>query len=291
MHWSGKLFGVLIVITALVNTVLTAKLITVRNSWARKTQDFATKYKTSSEKLEESRRQFLQLRDELETSLREWGATWNGINTQVVSPSEGKLTVDIGSNQRLKEKQILHGFEMLPDGNVVYRGAFVVATAQADRSALNPTWRVRPDDVATWQPAARWRWRSMIPSGYDKRSIDQAMSFMTTDETLNDRRATLQITQKLISDEQAQRKQRIAELVGGEELAQDPSLSEEYRQGLIPTLSSVEDERNKVLVENDELRRKVRSARDAVLQLQQQNEGLVQKLPQPGPQPQVSRRD
>jgi hypothetical protein len=142
MHWSGKLFGVLIVITALVNTFLTAKLITVRNSWARKTQDFAKKYEENSAKLQEVRRQVDQLRDELESSTREWGAGWNGINTAVSGP-DGRLTVDIGTNQRVKERQILHGFEMQQDGSVIYRGAFVVATAQADRSALNPTWRVR----------------------------------------------------------------------------------------------------------------------------------------------------
>jgi hypothetical protein len=290
MHWLGKTSAVLLVIAALACTVLTAKLISVRNSWTRKTQDFASKYETTAAKLQETRRQTDQLRDEVETGLREWGFTWNGIPTQVSGPAEGKLTVDIGTNHRVREQQVLHGFEMQADGSVIYRGSFVVATAQADRSALNPTWRVRPEDVSTWQ-SGRWRWRSLVPSAHEKRSMDQALSFMNAEETLNDRRSTLQIQEKLIREAQAQRKQRVAELVGGDELAQDPSLLPEFRQGLVGTLAEVEEARNKVLLENDDLRRKVRQTRDAVERLQQQNEQLVQKLPQPQPQGQVSRRD
>jgi hypothetical protein len=290
MHWSGKLFAVLVVLAAVVAVWLTAELIEDRNSWARKAATFETEHATNQAKLQESRRQAEQLRTELETTLREWGGalgTWI-TNTSVTSPAEGKLSVDLGTNQRIKDSQVLHGFELSPDGKSAYRGAFIVTTAQADRSALQPTWRVRPEDAATWRPG-QWRWRSLVPSAYAQHADEQALSFAEIDETLNDRAATLQIQNQLIAEAQQQLKERKAELLGGEELAQDEVLGPEFRQGLSITLSSLEEERNKLLLENDDLRRRVRTARDAVLRLQQQNEQLVQKLPQPAPE--VSKRD
>lgn len=291
MHWSGKTFAILVVLASLACALLTSKLITVRNSWAKKAQTFDASYAATQAKLVESRRQAEQLRDELEGTLREWGGlvgVWNGVGT-VVQPPDGKLNVDLGTNQRIKEKQILHGFEVRPDGQSVYRGAFVVTTAQADRSALSPTWRVRPDDVQTWQQQGRWRWRSLVPSAYSDRADDQALSFAYLDETLNDRAATLRIQNQLIQNTEQQRQERIAELVGGNQLAQDESLAPEFRQGLTSTLADLEEERNKLLLEIRDLREQVRAARDAVVRLQQDNEQLVQKLPQP--RPEVSRRD
>jgi hypothetical protein len=291
MHWSGKLFAVLVALAGLASGYFTAQLITVRNSWARKAATFETQYADTQAKLTETRRQAAQLRDELEAAVREWGGlagAWNGVNTTLTSP-DGKLAVDLGTNQRIKESQVLHGFELTPDGQAVYRGAFVVTTAQPDRSALSPMWRVRPDDVGTWQQQGRWRWRSLIPSAYTDRADDQALKFAELDETLNDRAGTLRIQNQLIAEADKQRKERIAELVGGAELAQDASLSEEFRQGLVPTLASVEEERNQLLLEIRTLREQVRAARDNLERLQQENEALVQKLPQP--RPQVTRRD
>jgi len=287
MHWSGKTFAILAVLAALFCVPLTSKFIAVRNSWARKAQKFEATYNEKSGKLAETRRQAEQLQNDLSTTNREWGFTWF-TNTSVSSP-DGKLAVDLGTNNRIRDKQILYGFEPTQDGRSIYRGAFVVLTAQADRSALAPTWRARPQEVQSWSQQGQWRWRSEIPSAYSKGSDDQARLLTTLDETNNDRRSTLDLQEKLIREAQAQRKHRIAELIGGEDLAQDASLAPEFRQGLSITLASLEEERNKVLLEIDALRRKVRQTRDAVEQLQTQNEQLVQKLPQPAPV--VSRRD
>uniref|UniRef100_A0A7C4QPV0 Uncharacterized protein n=1 Tax=Schlesneria paludicola TaxID=360056 RepID=A0A7C4QPV0_9PLAN len=287
MNVWGKVFAVLVVLAAIANTFLTAKLIQVRNSYAAKAKGFETKYDTARAKLQEVRRQAEQLRNEWEATERDWGLRWV-VNTQVTNAATGQLAVDLGTNHRLKDQQLLHGFEVLGEGQTVYRGAFVVTTAQADRSALQATWRVRPEDAQTWQ-STRWRWRTMIPSGYSKRFDEQAMAFSLLDETLADRRATLQIQEQLIRNAQQQRKRRIAELLGGEELSTEESLPPEYTQGLAATLATTEEERNKVIVEIDDLRRRVRQARDAVRRLQQQNEQLVLKLPQPVSA--VSRRD
>jgi hypothetical protein len=289
MNVWGKVLAFLVILAAAGSTYLTAKLIQVRNSWTKKSQAFVGNYQTADKQFNDLQAQFLKLRSTYETALRDWGGTM-AADTQFASPQpEGRMQIVAGTGQGLSEKQTLHGFELQPDGSSIYRGPFVIQTAQADRSLLVPTWRVRPQDAATWK-AGQWRWRGFIPSAYTDRMDDQLLAFAKGDETLGDRRAAVAIQDRLIAESQRQLKLRVAELVGGEELPQDEALSAEYREGLVKPIEDTEDRRNATLLEIAELRQQVRAARDAVLRLQSENLALTQRLPQPASES-VSRRD
>lgn len=285
MHTSGKVLAFLVVIAGVASTFLTAKLIAVQNSWTAKSQQFEQQYARTSEDLTKARKEFLALRDEIEATLREWGSTWT-VDTQIANPAEGRLQIDAGTNFGLKDQMVIHGFQPLPDGSTIYRGRFTVVSTQADRSVVVPNWRLRPidlqaaGDVPAWQ-AGNWRWRSVVPSGYSSQFDAQLLAFTKADETLGDRAASLVIQQRLVADAQRQLQLRNAELVGGPELPQDPSLSAEYREGLIAPLQATEESRNKELLAIDALREKVRQERESVQRLQAENLALTQKLPQP----------
>jgi hypothetical protein len=289
MNVWGKVLAFLVILAAAGSTYLTAKVIQVRNSWTKKSQAFVGNYQTADKQFNDLQAQFLKLRSTYETALRDWGGTM-AADTQFANQAEGRLAIVAGTGQGLSEKQTLHGFELQPDGSSIYRGPFVISTAQADRSGLAPTWRVRPQDVAGWK-AGQWRWRGFIPSAYTDRFDDQAVAFAKGDETLGDRRAAIAIQDRLIAESQRQLKLRVAELVGGEELPQDESLTAEFREGLVKPIEETEDHRNAVLLEIAELRQQVRSARDAVERLQAENLELTQRLPQPATTESVSRRD
>jgi len=164
--------------------------------------------------------------------------------------------------------------------NSRYRGPFQITQDQSDRSVLQPTWRVRREDLATWKPG-QWRWRGLIPSAYTDRFDDQAVAFAKADEALGDRRAAVAIQDRLIAEAQRQLQLRVAELVGGEGLPQDEALTPEFREGLIKPIEETEERRNGVLLEIAELRQQVRATRDAVERLQAENLALTQRLPQP----------
>jgi hypothetical protein len=287
MNVWGKVLAFLVILAAAGSTYLTAKLIQVRNSWTKKSQAFVGNYQTADKQLNDLQAQFVKLRSTYETALRDWGGTMTA-DTQPAGP-DGRLQIVAGTGQGLADKQTLHGFELQPDGNSIYRGPFVITTAQADRSALAPSWRTRPQDLATWKPG-QWRWRGFIPSAYTDRFDDQLVAFAKGDETLGDRRAAVAIQDRLIAESQRQLKLRVAELVGGEELPQDEALNPEYREGLVKTSEETDDRRNTVLLEIAELRQQVRASRDAVERLQAENLELTQRLPQPATAS-VSRRD
>ncbi len=286
MHKSGIILAVLVMIAAATATYFTAKVIQVRNSWTAKAQNFKDNYGKVATDLDAAKKKFVEVRDNIETALREWGATF-AVDTQIANPAEGRLQLDAGTNFGLKEKMVLHGFEQLPDGSSLYRGPFSVATAQADRSVVVPAWRLRAGDVTGGQAApgwqsGRWRWRSTIPSGYTTQFDGQVLSFLKADETVLDRTNSLKIQQRLVADTQRQVDFRTAELLGGDGLPQDESLKPEFRIGLVTPLEETEEARNKALLEIAQLREQVRAERAAVERLQAGNVELVQQLPQPG---------
>ncbi len=282
MNVWGKVLAVMVVIAGLASMVLTAKLITVRNSWTAKAQAFVKNYADASKQTREAAEQRQLVLHELERMNREWGTDFRaagGVPTQLLSPAEGRLEVGLGLGAGLAEKQLIHGFEIKADGTSVYRGPYVVfGPPQAERSAVQPLWRIRPGEPGEWQ-AGRWRWRSSIPAGYSQHFDELMANFTKEDETLADRKASSAIQDKLIADATLALARRQAELVGGDELPKDEIVPPEFRLGLVSTLEAAEEERNSVLLEIDALRRQVRAARDAVVQLQQDNLALTAKLP------------
>lgn len=280
-NW-GKALAVMVVLAGLGSMILTAKLITVRNSWAAKSNTFIKNYADTAKQVRESNEQRQLVLHELERMNREWGTDFRaagGVQTQALNPAEGKLEVQLGLGAGLQEKQLVHGFEIQGDGSSIYRGPYMVSgPPQAERSAVAPAWRIRPNEPAGWQ-AGRWRWRSSIPSGYSQQFDKLMGDFTRADEVLADRNASIAIQDKLIADATMALQRRQAELVGGDELPKDDNIPPEFRNGLVSTLEAAEEERNRVLLEIAALRRQVREARDAVVQLQQQNLALSQKLP------------
>jgi hypothetical protein len=278
MNVWGKVLAFLVIVAALLSTYFTSKLIAVRNSWTKKSQDFVKNYETANKQASDLREQELRLTREIEAALRGWGRTF-GADTQIANANEGRLQIVAGTNH-VSDNQVIYGFELQQDGTSIYRGPFQVTTAQADRSALQPTWRVRREDVATWQ-GGQWRWRGHIPTAAIDRFDAQVLAFAKGEETLGDRRAALAIQDRLIAEAERQLKLRVAELVGGEGLPQDPALSPEFREGLTKPTLETEQQRNAVLLQIAELRQQVRATRDAVQRLQAENLALTQRLPQP----------
>lgn len=285
MHKLGVALAFLVIVGALASTYLTAKLITVRNSWVAKAAPFENRHADAVKELRRLEAEQRSLKIEIETAAREWGPGAT-VATQVANPAQGRLQIDMGTNFGVAEGMLLHGFELQPDGSSLYRGPFAVATAQSGQSALVPAWRLRPGEVQGngSSPAWRngdWRWRTQVPSGYTDQFNAQVISFVKADEILLDRTASLRTQERLVTETEEKVALRTAELVGGPQLPQDASLSPEFREGLVAPLLTTEEERNRTLLEIAALREQVRAERAAVLRLQSENLALTQRLPQP----------
>lgn len=281
MHIMGKVGVWLVVIAAAASTVLTAKLVQVRNSWTRRSVENQKQMETLRPKIAELKQQVAQLEADYFRSKELWGHYWTNVPTQVLRPTEGVLTINIGLNNGLREKQYLYGFEILPDGRSVYRGDFTVVTARDVQAQVQPNWRVRPEDVQTWQPNANWRWRNLIPPGSQSTYDQQILAIAKSDDLLKLRREKLAAEGIAESKAQAALKLRESELVGGDELSKDPAELIENREGLVAAVEQIEEERNEVLQQVDDLRRRLRAVQQKIESQRATNLELTGKLPQP----------
>ena len=280
MHVMGKVAVWLVVLAAAASTILTAKLIQVRNSWTKKATDYQTQYEKLQPKIAEQTEQVARLQADYFRARDLWGVYWKDVPTQIRQPAQGILVIDIGMNHGVRPKDYLYGFEVMPDGTSVYRGDFTVDVAQDVQSQLVPNWVVRPDDVETWQQG-NWRWRNMIPPGNQPVFDRLTQAIAREYDALADRQARLKAETELEMQAIAQLKQREAELIGGDQLSKDPESSIEYREGLVAAVEETEETRNQVLRKVDELRRRLRSVQHDVDERQAQNLELTRKLPQP----------
>jgi hypothetical protein len=291
MHIMGKIGVWLVVIAAAASSVLTAKLVQVRNSWTKKSVGLQKQYQELLPKIAELKEQQAQLEAEYFRSKELWGGYWNNVPTQLQRPAEGVVATDIGKNNGLRVNQTLYGFEIRPDGTAVYRGDFTVTAVQDVQAQLQPKWRVRAEDVQTWAPSAKWRWRNLVPPGYQPVYDQQILAIAKADDLLALRREKLATETGLDAKTQEQLKLREAELVGGPQLPKASAdvdydrkglaIGVENHEGLLATVELVEENRNRLLREVDDLRRKLRAAQLKIDQRKVDNIELTRKLPQP----------
>lgn len=289
MHKMGLVGVWLVVVAALASTILTSRLIQVRDSWTKKLVGYQKQLATTRPKIADLTEELSLLEAERFRARELWGDYWKDVPTAVQPGGMGTVVANIGiavqaANARdvvVHDKQTLYGFEMLPDGKVAYRGDFTVLTARDQQSQLQPNWGVRPEDVQTWQPEAKWRWRVLIPPTYQPNFDLQILAINKADDVLTDRKKILDNEIKLEAQARDQLKLREAELVGGPQLSKDPGIGEEYRAGYIAAIEQVEEARNSVLLKVDELRHRLRAVQHEVDRIKQGNLELAKRLAQP----------
>ena len=281
MHTSGKVLAFLVVLLAITASVLTAKLVQVRNSWTAKSVASKNKFNDLAPKVAALQTQIDSLNAEIFRSRELWGSFFFPVQTEVVNQADGSVRVGVGSDNGVRDKFLMHGFEIAADGTSIYRGSFLPVDIQNNTATMKPNWRANPEDVKTWQ-TGNWRWRNLVPPGYTENFDKQLTTILKHEETLNDRVRTLKGQVRLLAEANAKLKLREAELVGGDELPKIDSVDPEFRDGLVAAMSAAEEDRNQTLLTIDKLRREVRSVQADIEQMLNNNIELTKRLPQPG---------
>lgn len=278
MHILGKTFAVLVVIAAIAASMITSKLVVVRNSWTQKNVSSRNKYLEAKPKVDELESRVDQLRAEAIRKQDLWGKFWDNVQTSV--GNDGTVNVNIGLESGWYPNLLVHGFEKAADGSTIYRGSFLAVDVRNGGSLLKPNWKVSNEEVKTWAPQGVWRWRNTIPSGLQENFDRQLLTILKYEETLGDRSHTLQTQNELLAQANEALKRREEELIGGETLEKSELVDPEFREGLVSALEQAEEQRNKILQKIDHLRREVREIQRQIEALVQENTDLIEKLPQ-----------
>ena len=280
MHTLGKVLAFLVVISAIFASVLTAKLVQVRNSWTAKAIASKAKFNDLKPKVEELERQIDAVKNEIFRSRDLWGSFWPVVQTRVTNPADGTLEVNVGTQHGVREKLLMHAFEIAADGTTVYRGGFLPVQIGDNTATLKPNFRATPDDIREWQ-SGNWRWRNQLPPGFAENFDKQLGSILRLEETLGDRLRTLEGQKQRLTQANDTLKLREAELIGGDVLPKKAGGAVENREGLVEAIAQEEEGRNQILRKIDELRRTVRSVQGDIEQLQTANIEMTSRLPQP----------
>ena len=154
MHVLGKVFIWLVVLGTLGATVLTSKMLQVRNSWTKKYEDLNGNgssekigaYKENAIEKSKKTRKRNQIRDELVRVERGWGRYWNNLNAER-SPLKPEALAfrDIGTNQGFVIGSVVYVLQPNPDGSsYTYVGLYEVGNDTIESLlVLVPAWRPR----------------------------------------------------------------------------------------------------------------------------------------------------
>lgn len=289
MHNLGKVLAFLVVVAAIIAALFTAKLIQIRNSYTLKANTAKNKFLDLQPKIEALQAKIDSVRAEIFRSQELWGTAIPNVQSNIANKAEGTVHIGIGTDGGIRPNMLLHGFQMVPEAGVIYRGSFLVADAQKNESLLKPNFRVTPDDVKTWDSGV-WRWRNALPSGYQETFDRQMLAILKDEETLRARAMTLEGQKELLKKSMASLKQRETELIGGEGMAKSESVGSEFREGLVAAIEKIEEDRNEILLKVDELRRAVRNVNADIERLHSENTDLVDKLPRATPRDAVTQK-
>ena len=292
MHVLGKVQAWLCVILAILGIVWTGRLLQVRNSWAQSNKTLKATYETNAESLASKERALVEAKAEFDRTVLYWDREFDDV---LVGESDNDgLIIGIGSSDGLTQDKVVYAFQPKGDGTMVYVGPFKITTVEADRSALEPTWRPRQADPnfpggardaesANWKYGEGWRIREVIPVETRELFTDLEIQFTLADQRLTSRRTNLTYQQKLNTDARDQLRLREGELNGGlpEMQANKNVLPQDKVDGLVKAIADSEERRNQELSDVDRLRRELKAAYERYGRLRKENLQLSQTLPKP----------
>jgi len=292
MHVLGKVQAWLCAILAIMAIVWTGRLLQVRNTWAKRNEDLRTTYLENADTIESKQRTLIEAKADFDRTVLYWDREFDGV--QVGESDNDGLIIGIGSSDELTQDKVVYAFQPKGDGSMVYVGPFRITTVEADRSALEPTWRPRqadpnfptgprPAESSTWQYGDGWRIRDVIPVKTRELFTDLEIQFTLADQRLSSRRINLAFQQKLNTDARDQLRLREGELNGGlpEMEANRGDLPQDKVDGLVKAIADAEETRNQELSDVDRLRRELKAAYERYGLLRKQNLQLSQTLPKP----------
>ena len=278
MHISGKILLGLAFIGCVAALFLTSKQLLIRNAWMIKIQKLEAEHAQNEKLVAEKKKALHDTRTELARVMLDWDRHWSDIRADLVDP---RVQIALGQNRGVQDKQVLHAFAPNGDGTFTYAGDFKVTTVREDQAALEPNWRSRPGEV-TVKGGPGWRIRASIPAHFQSRFNELEVQLAVVDELITSSTNELARQTELTKVAEEHLALRLGELNGVPELEGKP-LPPEIIRGLVTVMVEVEESRNGVLIEVDDLRRKLKAANDRFNSVRAANEELVRSLPQPAP--------
>lgn len=272
----GIVCGSLVIIGLLVEFWLAAKLGYRRGEVAEKLRAATEKSEKAVVEFEKSAAELKTAQVNLASLKLGWGHEWTfpAANPGPVQNQGGKLFVTgIGSSTRgLEPNRVtgadgqekmaappIHVFADNGQGKVIYTGEFRLGVGANELGettcVLYPTWKVTPQEMASWNFTSGVRIRTQIPSGGRGEIDNLNQTIARSVEQFQLLSARIEDQKKLQADADLELQGRKNELLGdakGVVVAERP----EFVDGLVKAIENIEEERNAGQIAVDSVRRR-----------------------------------
>lgn len=276
----GIVCGSLVIIGLLVEFWLAAKLGYRRGEVAEKLRAATEKSEKAVAEYEKSAMDLKTGEVNLAALKLGWGHEWTfpAANPAQVQNQGGKLFVTgLGSSTKGlelnrvtgedgQEKMAappIHVFADNGQGKVIYTGEFILGIGPNELGettcVLYPTWKVTPQEMASWNFTNGVRIRTQIPSGGRGEIDNLNQTIARSVEQFNQLTSRIEDQKKLRLDADQELQGRKNELLGdpnGVVVAERP----EFVDGLVKAIENIEEERNAIQIAVDSIRRNILKA-------------------------------
>ena len=292
MHWSGKVCIWLIVLGAIAASVMTAKMLVVRNSWTKKfealsgagTAETPGTYVENARAITKKKTQRNQLRNELTRANRGWERYWNNVTVEsATSGPESLASRAIGTANGFEVGTVVHVFQPAADNSYTFVGPYRVAdTSTESLLIMTPNWRPRASVPTQMSFGSNWRVRRMIPTANKSRFNDLVVELTLKDELLLAKQQNVKVQNQMVSVAKEHLQLRLRELNGEPDNQQFAgSLPPSMIAGLVQAIQDSEEQRNLLLTEVDDLRRKLYDTYRRFQTIRDNNKQLADRRPAP----------
>lgn len=188
-----------------------------------------------------------------------------------------KLEFQDDGNQKQQADPVVHAFYGGAEG-FTYAGEFRAINIAAKQVELEPVHAPLPGEAATWDVNAAWRLRALVPTGLRATVDDLYHHRQRTAEMTQQTDANIVRQQKLLQSAQDALAIRKGELLGNPDLVPIPA-SPEFHLGLLKVNEDVEEDRNQLLLDLDNLRREIKVAVEERSERLEKMQQRVTRLP------------
>jgi len=296
MNTLGKVCAGLTIVAMCGWVYLGGRLGKTANDWSVKLRDAKAATQKAVAEHEKSELELSTAQSELARLKLGWGFEWtlpaDGSKGSIQLVGSNLAVSGIGTESGLQARQVtsegkeetlaptVHVFQLTAEGGSRYLGEFLADLDQLapNSSVLRPTWAVTAQEIGTWNLTSGVRLRSLIPGAgrIQVEGLNQSLQrlrehYAVTDNNVNNQMALLKAAENQLAG-------RKAELLGNPEAA-DLKDRPEFKVGLVQALQDIEEARNQLQVDVDDLRRMVLEATEARNRLVADLNELASRLP------------
>lgn len=254
MHVLGKVLLWFSFLLAAGATVLAVGVLGARGHWQQEIDKAQQEYAQINSELKLKRSQGKELQDEVDRVRLGWGNVWVAQNCRLVNPNTGTVSIGIGSQQGLGQREkvsnqlpLVHAFSI--DGpQPQYLGAFQVTAIEGGAAEAV---RMPPPAPGETIPSGTWRIREEIPYNFATRFGELHTSTLEAEAGLARMQYDIARVQEQKTSSEHLLQERVNQLMG------DPSLqnaSPLQTNGYVASLRDALSERDQLLQELQALR-------------------------------------